>query len=355
MRLGAVEGFYRLTCPGHLVKQARPDWDVQIYQPGAVMGSMNPNGSLAAVYGLDLDGIDLLIQQRVGKQVELELGRAVQARGGAVILDADDAMWAIHKDNAAYKVWNHPRSGIHWSLMDQAAKEADLVTVTTQALAARYGKHGRVEILPNRVPAAATNVESVKDPDSPVTFGWSGFVATHPADLHVMGDSAQRVLEDCPEVHGRIVGDARGIQEAWGLDLDRVGDRISATGAVKFDNYHMALTLLDVGVVPLERSVFNSAKSGLKAAEYAAQGVPSVVTPTPANRALAREGYPLVFAENPGQWYDALRVLVSHADARAEAGAVSLDVAKAHTLENHIGEWVSAWERAVSRRARLTA
>ena len=346
-------GMYRLVWPAHLLKQARPDWQVEVYRPGDLMVGKHPDGSLAAVQGIDLDGIDLMVMQRVGSRTYLELLRAVQKRGTAVVLDADDALWAIHRDNTAHKVWNHPRSGVSWRTMDQAAKEADLVTVTTDALARRYGAHGRVEVIPNRVPASVVGAPSIKVEDAPVTFGWSGFVGTHPADLHVMGDAPQRLLLEHPEVHARIIGDARGIQEAWDLDLDAVGDRVSATGAVKFENYPVALTLLDVGVVPLEDSVFNRAKSALKAAEYAAQGVPAVVTPTPANRQLAEEGYPLAFASTPVQWVEQIRCLLRVPEYREQVSSESLAAAQAHTMENHLGEWEQAWLRAANRRARL--
>jgi len=107
--------------------------------------------------------------------------------------------------------------------------------------------------------------------------------------------------------------------------------------------------------VPLEESLFNRCKSGLKAAELAAVGVPSVVTPTPAHTQLAREGFPLLTAESHREWYEQTKLLLTQPAVRLAVAEKALAAAAVHTMENHIEEWTTVWERAAHRRTRLGA
>ena len=347
-------GSLRLIWPAATLQAAHPDWSVEIYRPGSVTVGTDAKRSMTIVRGLDMDGVDVAVMQRIGTPMALMLMRALQKRGAAVVVDADDALWCIHRDNQAYRVWNrsNPRdpNPTHWSTMDQAAKEADLVTVTTPRLAQRYGGHGRVEILPNRVPVRATEIP-IPDRDGH-TFGWSGFVATHPADLHAVGNAVRRTMTDVPDSHISIIGDGRGLASAWELGEAHQG-RVGATGPVPIEHYYDALGILDVGLVPLETSVFNKCKSALKIAEMASRGVPVVATPTPANVALAREGYPVLFADSPREWYTHLTTLLRDPDRRAQMTNDGLDAARRWSLENQAGVWAAAWQRAASRRTRL--
>lgn len=347
-------GSLRLIWPAKALQKAHPDWQIEIYKPGTVEVASDAKGSVTIVKGLDMDGIDVAVMQRIGTPAALLLMRALQRRGAAAVVDSDDALWCIHRDNQAYRVWNRSRgvNATHWSTMDTAAKEADLVTVTTPRLAQRYGAHGRVEVLPNRVPAEVCDIpKPTSDPEHPV-FGWSGFVATHPADLHAVGNAVRRVMTDAPEARINIIGDGRGLAEAWELSEEHNG-RVAATGPVPLHYYYDALGVLDIGVVPLETSVFNRCKSALKVAEFAARGIPSVATPSPANVALRREGYPVLFADSPREWHSHLMSLLRDTDLRAEMAAGCLDTARRHTLEGHVDQWERAWLRAANRRTRL--
>jgi glycosyltransferase involved in cell wall biosynthesis len=342
-------GSYRVIWPAAMVANAHPDWTVEIYRPADVKVASD-RGRLVAVQGIDPAGADVVLMQRVGTPGTLALMRWFQEQGVAVVLDADDALWSIHRDNSAYSAWN--REDHHWSIMDQAAREADLVTVTTRRLADRYGKHGRVMILPNRVPAGALELRQQPTGVRVLRFGWSGYVGTHPADLGVVGNAVSRVLTETP-ADALIIGDGSGILTAWGL-REQAG-RVTATGSLPLDAYYAGLSRLDVGMVPLEESVFNRCKSGLKAAEFAAVGVPVVVTPTPAHTALAREGFPLYTADSPREWHEQLTALLTVPEIRAAASELAYNAARRHTLENHIEEWAETWQRAAVRRTRLSA
>ena len=347
-------GTLRCAWPAMAVQEARPDWQVELYEPGAVKISYDyVNDRVTAVTGLDPRGIDVVVMQRVGRPSLLAFARWLQDRGTAVAVDADDALWAISRDNIAWGSWNGKPE--HWRVMQAAAEMADLVTVTTPGLAQKYGRHGRVEMIPNRLPKAVSSLEPVRSerPEHPV-FGWSGSVGTHPHDLQVSSAAAQwaeDVLSWQPHI-ARVVGAVGGAAEAWGIEPGKV----DYVGPKPITEYHQALSLIDVGLVPLESSAFNRCKSSLKALEFSAAGVPVVASPTPANRELAKS-IPIALAGSDSEWVREVSRLMTNANLRDEVGARARAAASDDrwTVEGSVQGWINAWERAANRRARMAA
>lgn len=340
-------GYYRMRLPAGAVALERPDWRIDVYRPGDVKLGTGPDGALWGVEGLDLDGVDLVVMQRVATRAQVELISWMQKRGIAVVVDSDDAMWAIRPDNAAWKSWN---SGPHhWRWLDAAAEIADLTTVTTDYLAQRYGKHGRTEVLPNCVPADVVDLPSIRESlDQTPTIGWAGFTGTHPRDLTVVGSAVAKVKEQTGCLV-RVIGDAEGASGDWGCSVEKVNP--TSLGQA----YYTALTSLDVGLVPLLDHGFNKGKSYLKALEYAAMGVAVVASPTPANRELAKT-LPILLADAPHQWHRILTEHVNHPDRLAyHRDSAREAVLQHHTYEGNAHRWVEVWERAMNRRARMSA
>ena len=251
------------------------------------------------VKGIDLSRTDLVVLQRPGTAVEVMMIRALQARGIAVMLDIDDALHAIPETNAAYAYWNRDPDR-HWSYLDEAASIADLVTVTTRALARRYAPHGRYELIPNYLPDHGyPRIGRERQAGEPIIIGWSGAEATHKGDLEVVGGALRAVLDENPEVYVRIVGDA--VWAAQELSVPR--NRLIDAGRFPLADYYTALVGTDIAVVPLASSAFNRAKSWLKAMEYMGAGAHVIASATPANHDLLwRVGSPDL-ATTEDQWH----------------------------------------------------
>ena len=66
---------------------------------------------------------------------------------------------------------------------------------------------------------------------------------------------------------------------------------IEQTGMIEQELFHAQVAQLDTGIVPLQRSRFNEAKSNLKGLEYAALGVPFVASPTAEYERLAESKF----------------------------------------------------------------
>lgn len=349
-------GSYRVHWPARAVALARPDWDVRTVNPVTVHFTRTYSGEFI-VRGLDLTDVDVVHVQRIGSPNSVEFMRWCQHQGAAVVLDMDDAMWAIDRDNTAWRDWNGrgPRGDdVHWRWCDDAARVADLVTVTTDALAKRYGAHGRVEVIPNYLPDRAlapwdaVRERQAKRNGDPVRIGWAGSIGVHPHDLDAAAPAVTWAVRELgAEFH--VIGGGERVAETFGLEPDE----FTVHPFSPLSEYHAALDVFDIGIVPLDDTKFNAAKSWLKALEYAGRGLAVVASDTPANRLLGRAVSAVSVVSTVGAWKTALEELVTGPETLLDRQTWARDSARHLTLEARSDRWANAYERAANRRASL--
>lgn len=285
---------------------------------------------------------DVVVLQRPLKDFFPAAIEKLQAQGVRVVVEIDDDFDAISRRNVSWRFvqpTQNPQSNREH--LRRACDLADLVTVTTPALARRYGRHGRVRIIPNYVPERYL---AVRRPEHDgVVVGWSGSIETHPDDLQVCGAGVQQAL-DATGATFAVIGTGKGVKRAL-----RLREAPLACGWRPIDQYPEAVAQLDVGIVPLEASAFNEAKSALKMMEMAALGVPSVVSPTEDNRRMHARGLGTL-AETPKQWKGATAALVRDAGLREHMAEQGREIMRDFTIERHCGEWWDAWESVVNTR-----
>lgn len=298
-----------------------------------------------------LDDVDVLVLQRPLNRDFASWIPIAREKGVAVVVEVDDDFESVSRANVAWAKLHSEPDRRHPRWLREAVRQADLVTVTTPALARRYGAHGRVAVLPNYVPAAALTLPKTTDPER-VAVGWTGALATHPNDLQQVGNALGRLLEKRPEVDVHVIGGRAGVARRLGVP----DERLSSRGWVPLAEYHRAMAAwIDVGIVPLEPSAFNEAKSSLKMREFAATGSLVVASPTAANVADSDVGLRAI-ARKPREWERQLHwavdaVLSDREGCRAEARAW----ASALTIEANAWRWVEAWAQAMINRRKRAA
>jgi glycosyltransferase involved in cell wall biosynthesis len=313
---------------------------------GADVGVITRSGESDETVRLVERGADVIVMQRPMLRRMVEAIPRVQATGVAVVVDIDDDFTSLHHGNA---VWSmvHPSFGpepeeLNSNWLREACRLADLVTVTTPRLARVYGGHGRVRIVPNHVPASMLAIP--RPVNETVVVGWTGAVATHPGDLRVTRGGVARAVKSAG-ARFHVVGPPDGVADELGL----ADAPTSATGWVPLVDYPQAMARMDVGIVPLKLTEFNQAKSWLKAMEFAALGVPAVVSPTDPNVEFTkRVGYPL--ASSGADWYREVRRLIVDERHRIDLGGRARELMAAETVEGNCQMWWDAWSEAVRHR-----
>lgn len=293
---------------------------------------------------------DVIVMQRVANDTTFAVMGSLQKAGHAVVVEIDDDLSALHPKHPGAHVLN-PKvdPNTNWEIMRMACKQADMVTVTSPTLAARYGAHGRCRVLPNCVPARLLDLPSRGDG---LTVGWPGFTPTHPDDLRATGGGVADAIRRVPGAHFLQVGPVIGVQEQLQLDVEPE----FTDGIPDIDDYYRAITRLDVGIVPLEDNKFNAAKSYLKGLELAACGVPFVASPVAEYQALADDNIGILAGWRGRTWRQQVERLLREPNLRQELSEEArISVRNWHTYETQTFEWVEAWSEAlVNRNKRWT-
>lgn len=319
-------GYYRMRMPGHF---AEADTTV------------NDRIALDGDRVMLADDCDVVVFQRTLHARMPDFIRSIQRQGVAVVVELDDDLAALDAQHVSFRQM-HPRYSpdANWQHLKTCCGLADLVTVTTPALARTYAGHGRYAVLPNYVESVLLSYE----PDRRHGWGWSGYVPTHPNDPQVMGSAAADVSRQGFQL--RVIGEGVGAAAAFGVD------DLEATGWLSLGDYYREVSTLRAGVVPLADCAFNRAKSWLKGLEYAALGVPFVASPTPEYVRLQNDAGAGLLATKPRQWRTHLTALLEDESKAHELAEWGREQVRARlTIEKNAWRWDEAWARAITHRA----
>jgi glycosyltransferase involved in cell wall biosynthesis len=184
----------------------------------------------------------------------------------------------------------------------------------------------------------------------PATVGWTGTVRVHPYDLQETRGAIGEVIRE-NELKFGVVGDGENVQKLLQLSDETP---FTSTGWVSLDNYYEAVRdTLDIGIVPLEMSAFNHAKSALKGMEMAALGIPFIASPTKEYERFELYGVGKTagsareWAKHLQKWID--KPLTRESDARKYREIVYNE----SVIEQNASMWVETWERVISLRKSL--
>lgn len=326
-------GHYRMIWPAEALASQGKDVVLQRRPKIMVNQATNPK----QVLDVELPPhTKVIVFQRPGSYQISQLIPILHKKGIKVVIDMDDDLASIHPSNPAYQIYD-PKLNPHrnWEWVQRACDMADVITATTESLLELYASKTKGILIPNCVPEKFLNIE--KKPNELVTVGWAGWVRTHPEDLQV--------------THGAI-NEALVRQNARFLaigDLDtfrklQVRNRYPNEfhEGVKLQEYPEAVAQLDIGIVPLADTRFNRSKSWIKALEYASLGVAPVVSPTPDNMRLVKEGGAYV-AQTPKAWRDVVRTLIQNEEERYDLVRRAKAVASNWTVEGNAHRWWEAW------------
>lgn len=338
-------GFYRMIWPGQALAAAGHDVTVVLpnerdhdrYQLTAKTRT-NADGTDDIVDAIVPEDADVVVLQRV---THTNLSRSIEhirARGVAVVVDMDDDLSHVHPSNPAYP-WMHPRNGTahNWDNAAAACRAATWVTTSTPALQKIYARPGAGTVLYNMIERRALTLPSRDEG----YFGWTGSLRSHPDDPQVMGNSVQRLVREGHRFY--MVGNAAGVAQELRLDEEQVARSAQLSSVEWMD----ALSVLHVGVAPLNATLFNQSKSWLKPLELAAVGVPTVMSPRVEYRRLHADGAGVgVLAPRPKDFYRETRRLLTDDAWHAEVVERGRLTAGKMTVEDNAWRWMEVWEQA---------
>jgi glycosyltransferase involved in cell wall biosynthesis len=327
-------GYYRLIWAAqHLIEQGH-NVEIQWPEKGAGL-EIYMSGNVPVDCKVPGDA-DVVVLQRPSHEWHAKVIGMLRAKGVAVVVDMDDNLTCIHRQNLAYLNY-HPKSSTpySWKHAEDSCRAASMVTLSTRALMKVYAKHGRGMVIDNFVPQYFLDVEGAKSGH----FGWPGTTMSHPVDLQVCGRAVQELIDSGYKF--KVVSPPSKVKEALKLK-----EEPEYTGVVPTPLWPRAVATLDVAMAPLEISTFNDAKSRLKIIEASAVGVPWVASPRSEYRRFYAESQAGILAERPKDWYKGVKQLMDDEVLRKELGERGREYMRTQTIEANSWRWLEAWTSA---------
>lgn len=282
-----------------------------------------------------------------------------------VIYEADDA--AIDTYGKERKNLQHMGADWRQNSIDTIAK-CDAMTVTNWYLKENYARFTDkpIHILPNYLDLDWYGREKllIRRNTDEVRIGWFGSRG-HYEDLRMIIPALKNVLEKYPQAKfvycgfGGMSSDRLMTEVGWGEDVFKELPRnrrefVIPVGEDLWPMKHQTLDF-DIGIAPLIDDPFNHCKTPIKWMEYAATGVPAVMSPTvyaehpfARGKSTVKHGVDGFIANTQQEWETYLGNLIESKELRKKIG----DKAKKNVFENwnidkHWTKWLSVYEGVI--------
>lgn len=230
--------------------------------------------------------------------------RAFMPRGVPVVSDYDDAVF--HR-------YDQHRSKIIRSVLgnkiDKVMAHSSLVMAGNTYLATRAREAGaaRVEVVPTVVDADAYDVTPLPEADGCPRIGWIGVPSTWAGYIK----PKQEMLVELACQHGamlRLVG--------AGIDGEGQIESLPWTEASE----SRLIQGMNIGLMPLDDSLWSRGKCGYKLIQYMACGLPVVASPVGVNVEIVEDGVTGFLASSDAEWRTAIARLLADPPLRRRMG-----------------------------------
>ncbi len=241
-----------------------------------------------------------------------------------MVLDLDDATYVPYTSPTYGKVGQ----ALKWfSKTDDLIRWATIVTCGNRSIADYVSSKGAAaRVIPTVVDTDVFHPEKRNSAGGDLVLGWIGTHSTFPY-LESLFPLLQGLAE---EYHFRlkIVGAGRREIRIPGVEIDNL--------EWKLEREVKDFQSLDIGLYPIDASMYAgewaAGKSGFKAIQYMAVGIPYVATPVGAIREIGEVGITHFCATTNCEWREALATLICEREKREKMGAAGRN----HALE-HFG------------------
>ena len=291
----------------------RPFWDEQaweiLHQPGhtaakvrALLGGVRRRlRDLRDALRADLAYVHLEVMPLGPPILERRLVRS----DVPVIFDIDD-MVHLPRGSSGNPFMQWLRGPSRVLTLLEGAAEVIVCTSFLEEWACR--RHPRVTCIPSTVETRVLAPRKHSDADHGVVVGWSGSHSTAPYLLLLEG--ALRDLAASDGIRIRVIGDENF--QLDGLEIEAMPWHLETEVE--------DLQGIDIGLYPLPHERWVLGKSGGKALQYMASGVPFVAERFGPNEGLFEDGVQGFFANGQREWTDRLRQLIRDPELRRRMG-----------------------------------
>lgn len=267
-----------------------------------------------------------------------------------LVFDIDDNLWAYPEGTEHQGYWIPERI----AQVEANIRRAHLVTTPSPVIADlirfKLGLHDNVAILPNCVPAWTLSERRTQPLQ--FTVGYQGAPQRlHQSDLDEIQVELFQFMSKCPDARLLFLGQPQPLDGA-GPFADRV-DYIPWTPDIPA--YYRTLHGMTVGIGPLRRSPYTEAKSGIRAVEFAALGIPGVFTASAPYNLFVKHRETGYLVSSISDWRKYLIKLYRNPDQVERLSVRARQWAAGWTTEENAFLWEKAYQGSGSDVAKSSA
>jgi glycosyltransferase involved in cell wall biosynthesis len=270
---------------------------------------------------------DLIVSSSVISKIGNQqiLWKQLKRIGIPVIIDRDDT-WVLPHYHLMKQEWI---KGKRAEQIIYNLKQANLVTTTNEYLANIIGNYNkRVEILPNGIDFEQPQfhvdekVKELKTPDM-VHIGWSGS-ASHQQDVELLEVPLYELLKDESLKYriilsGWVEGDLmwKHYEKIFTSNYQIGVDNYARINSMDVNTYASAYDAMDIGLIPIRNTPFNSCKSNLKMLEMGAKKLAVIASDESAYQNIGINMKNCLMTDKKS-WYRNIKHLIQDKDLRED-------------------------------------
>ncbi len=347
---------------------------VRVIQPLKFLNGYEHDGVKFETTVFDTDIIKLSLEEQVKMGMEWEavaknndiiflnyvsdawqfaaMGSMARKYGRKMVLDLDDALWNILKDNAAYDGWQ----GENLKNFTAICNEVDYITVTN-----RYLKNvvlnnttkqaNEVFIFPNYIDLDLYSHRSKfkDDGDIQITHFGSGthFISLQETEFV---DGIDRVLKEYPNVTFKTVGAfISAFKNKWGKRYNHAFGHVDIYHWIQDkDRFPKYMDETDILVAPLTDNIYNRAKSSIKFIESASAKKPGVWQNIRQYQEVIKDGENGFLAKTAKEWHESIKALIDDAYFRRKAGEAAFKTTEDNwQMKDHTADYAEFFKSIV--------
>lgn len=260
------------------------------------------------------------------------MGCMARKHGVKLVMDMDDALWLILKDNPAHKAFGKGSEGI--KVITSICNEVDYITCTNRYLRNviphnTFKKHEDIKVMPNFIDLDLYKHRAKIKNEHKIIIGHFGST-THFASLLNEGfmKGMDKIMKNYPNVIFKTVGsNIPEYKMRWGARYEiGFGDKDLYTW-VK-NKYPAVVDDIDFFVTPLVDNVYNRCKSSIKFLEVSAAKKAGVWQNIRQYNEAIEDNKTGFLARRPDEWYEAMKKLIDSAELRKTIGENAFNAVK---------------------------
>lgn len=257
-----------------------------------------------------------------------------------IIMDTDDNIRHVRPDNPGYQGY-HPGSPAIDLNKYAISKVFDAITVSTEHLKEFHKKENpRIYVMPNNLDLVEWNKhESKVHNDGLIRLAFLGSSA-HQSGMQIIKKPLFEILKKYPNTRFLVTHVYRDLFKEFSQD------QIEYIPWIKLEEWQKGVKSLgiDIGLAPLADNMFNRSKSNLRWIEYAAAGIPAIVSNVLPYRCVTNKKNAIIVKEQD-EWFAAMEKMITDEKFRKKIKKNAYEeVKKSYDIDKNIPLWAKTYE-----------